>query len=128
MGMLSVCFYFQIHQPWRLRRYSVFDTEPHYFDEGANRHICRRVAESCYLPTGRLLLDLIERHEGRYRVSFSITGVALEQFEEFSPEVIDLFARLSETGCVEYLSETYYHGLAWLYAKDEFKEQVRLHR
>ena len=101
--MASVCFYFQVHQPYRLRRYSVFDTDRHYFDEYKNAEIMRKVAHRCYLPTNRLMLDCIRNHEGRFRIAYSISGVAIEQFEKFAPEVIDSFRDLAETGCVECL-------------------------
>jgi alpha-amylase len=126
--MPAVCFYFQVHQPFRLRRYSVFDTDQNYFDEFKNTEIARKVAEKCYLPANRLLLDNIRRHDGRFRVTFSISGVALEQFEQACPEVIDSFRELNATGCVEFLNETYYHSLAFLYSREEFRGQVDLHR
>ena len=74
--MASVCFYFQVHQPFRLRRYSVFDTDRHYFDDYKNAEICRKVAHKCYLPANRTLLETIRIHEGRFRIAYSITGVA----------------------------------------------------
>ena len=126
--MASVCFYFQVHQPYRLRRYSVFDTDRHYFDDVKNAELCRKVARKCYLPANRMLLEAIRVHEGRFRVGFSITGVALEQFQQYAPEVIDTFHQLNETGCVEFLNETYYHSLSFLYSREEFRSQVELHR
>lgn len=126
--MPSVCFYFQVHQPHRLRRYSVFDTDRHYFDDAKNGEICRKVAQKCYLPAGRLLLECIRQHEGRFRLAFSLTGVAIEQFERYVPEVIDVFQQLNSTGAVEFLDETYYHSLAFLYSREEFRQQVDLHR
>lgn len=126
--MASVCFYFQVHQPFRLRRYSVFDVDHRYFDDAHNAEICRKVARKCYLPANHLMLELIRLHEGRFRISYSVTGVALDQFEQYCPEVIDTFKRLADTGCVEFLSETYYHSLGFLYSRDEFCAQVALHR
>lgn len=126
--MASVCFYFQVHQPFRLRRYSVFDTDRHYFDEYKNSEICRKVAQKCYLPANRVLLDAIRQHEGRFRVAFSLTGCALEQFQEFVPEVIETFQELNATGCVEFLDETHYHSLSFLYSREEFRSQVEVHR
>ena len=117
--MASVCFYFQVHQPFRLRRYSVFDTDRHYFDDAKNAELCRKVALKCYVPANRMLLDAIRVHEGRFKVGFSITGVALEQFQQFAPEVMDTFHQLNETGCVEFLDETYYHSLSFLYSREE---------
>jgi alpha-amylase len=124
VAMSDVCFYFQVHQPYRLRRYSVFDTDPYYFDELRNAEICRKVAHKCYLPTNRLMRRLIDRHGGRFKVSFSISGVAIEQFERYVPEVLETFRDLARTGSVEFLAETYYHSLAFLYSEDEFREQV----
>lgn len=125
--MASVVFYFQVHQPFRLQRYSVFDNHPHYFDGAKNAEICRKVADKCYRPATRLILDLVRRHGGRFRVSYSLTGVVLEQLQEFCPDVIDLFRALAETGCCEFLAETYYHSLSFLYSRQEFAEQVRMH-
>src|SRR5687768_18097685 len=126
--MASVCFYFQVHQPFRLRRYSVFDTDRHYFDEPKNAEICRKVAQKCYLPANEMLLDAIRRHEGRFRIAYSITGTALEQFRDAAPEVIESFQALNRTGCVEFLGETYSHSLAFLYSREEFRAQVEAHR
>ena len=125
--MASVCFYFQVHQPFRLRHYTVFDRTPRYFDEFKNASICRKVANKCYLPSNRLLLDTIRRYEGRFKVSFSVTGIILEQFQKYCPEVMSTFDALAETGCVEFLAETYYHSLSFLYSHDEFIEQVNKH-
>jgi len=125
--MASVCFYFQVHQPNRLRHYTVFDNHANYFDDLKNSQICRKVANKSYLPTNRLLLDLIRKHDGRFKVAFSITGVLLEQLEKFSPEVISTFDALARTGCVEFLGETYYHSLSFLYSREEFIRQVSLH-
>ncbi|MBN2317023.1 MAG: glycoside hydrolase family 57 protein [Sedimentisphaerales bacterium] len=125
--MPSVCFYFQVHQPVRLRHYTVFDKHEYYFDDHKNGAICRKVADKCYLPANRLLLDLIRRFEGRFRVSYSITGVLLEQLQHCAPEVLSTFDALAETGCVEFLAETYYHSLSFLYSRDEFIEQINKH-
>ncbi len=125
--MPSVVLYFQIHQPYRLRRYSVFDTDRHYWDELKNADVCRKVAQKCYLPAGRLLLDLVRRFEGKFRFAFSITGVAVEQLQATTPEVVDLLRDLAATGSVEFLAETYHHSLAWLTSSEEFREQVAMH-
>jgi alpha-amylase len=125
--MPSVCFYFQVHQPMRLRHYTVFDNDDRYFDESKNGEICRKVATKCYLPTNRLLLKLIERYKGRFKVAFSLTGVLLEQLEKYCPEVVSTFHALADTGCVEFLGETYYHSLSFLYSRQEFVEQVKKH-
>ena len=125
--MASVCFYFQVHQPQRLRRFSIFDRGTDYFDDASNASILGKVARKCYLPANAVLRELIERFEGRFRIAFSITGCAVEQFQAFAPEVLESFQGLADTGAVEFLAETYSHSLAFLYSREEFREQVRLH-
>jgi alpha-amylase len=125
--MASVVFYFQVHQPFRLRRYTIFDSDTSYFDEYRNEEICRKVAGKCYLPANRLILDLVRQHEGRFRVSYSLTGTVIEQFQRWAPEVMDTFKALADTGSVEFISETYYHSLAFLYNRDEFIRQTQIH-
>lgn len=127
--MKSVCLFFQVHQPFRHRRYRFFDigNDHYYYDDYANETIMRRVAENSYLPTNKLLLQLADKLEGKFKVSFSITGLALEQFELYAPEVIESFQKLAKTGCVEFLSETYSHSLSALKDKEIFEQQVKLH-
>ena len=126
----SICLYFQVHQPARLRLYRFFDIgkDSHYYDDFANRTILRRVAQKCYLPMNALLLELIEANKGAFKVAFSISGTVLEQFDRYAPEVIDSFRKLAQTGNVEFLSETYYHSLASLASEAEFKHQVLKHK
>ena len=126
----SICLYFQVHQPTRLRLYRFFDIgkDSHYYDDFANRTILRRVAQKCYLPMNALLLEQIEAHKGAFKVAFSISGSVLEQFDRYAPEVIESFRKLAQTGCVEFLSETYYHSLASLASEAEFKHQVLKHK
>jgi alpha-amylase len=106
--MTDVVLYFQVHQPFRLKRYTFFDiaVEDRYFDDDENRRIMQRVAARCYLPMNRLILDLIGRHGGRFRVSYSISGTALDQMEAWAPEALQSFRDLAATGCVEFLAET----------------------
>lgn len=127
--MPSVNFYFQVHQPWRIRRYSYFETagEFDYFDEKSNGEVLRKVASKSYLPANELMLKLIERYDGAFRIAYSITGAAIEQFERYSPETLRSFQRLAETGHVEFLGETYYHSLSSLHDPAEFETQVNLH-
>jgi len=125
--MASVVFYFQVHQPFRLRRYSVFDSDSNYFDNHRNERICRKVTEKCYLPTTRLMYELIREHQGRFRISYALTGLIIEQFRRWAPEVLDLFKALAKTGCVEFIAETYYHSLAFLYNREEFVAQTQKH-
>jgi alpha-amylase len=128
--MTSLCFYFQVHQPTRLRHYTFFDIgESHtYPDDEQNQAILEKVANKCYLPANRLIHDLIRRYKGDFRLAYSISGVALDQFRRFHPEIIDSFKRLADTGCVEFLNETHYHSLAFVFSPQEFTEQVELHR
>ena len=125
--MASVCFYFQVHQPQRLRHYTVFDRDEHYFDDYKNASICRKVANKCYLPANRMFLDLIRRYKGRFKIAYSLTGALLEQLQAYSPEVLSTFDALAQTGCVEFLGETYYHSLSFLSSRNEFMEQVNKH-
>ena len=126
--MASVCFYFQVHQPFRLRHYTIFDTGDNYFDDHKNTRICRKVARKCYMPANLLLFDLIKKYEGRFKIAYSITGTLLEQLKMYAPEVLELFQQMAETGCVEFLAETYHHSLSFLYSKQEFIEQVDAHK
>ena len=127
--MKTVCFYFQVHQPWRLKTYRFFQmgNDHNYLDDFTNRSIMQKVARECYLPMNALLLSLIEQHKGAFRCSFSITGSAVEQFKAYAPEVLESFKKLAATGCVEFLAETYSHSLASLHSVDEFKQEVKLH-
>ena len=127
--MTAICFYFQVHQPYRLRPYSYFDTHysHHYHDLQANRAIMEKIANKCYLPTNQLLLGLIRHFKGDFKVSFSITGTAIEQFKAYAPAVLDSFKQLADTGCVEFINETYYHSLSFLYSYEEFLYQVKQH-
>lgn len=125
--MKTICFYFQVHQPYRLRHYRFFDIgkNHNYFDEFSNHSIMRKVAEKCYLPTNQLMLELIQKYGNRFRISYSISGTALDQFEQYAPDVLESFKRLAETGCVEFLAETYSHSLSALKCREEFEAQVK---
>ena len=125
--MKTICFYFQIHQPFRLKRYRFFDigNDHYYYDDFQNEEIIHRIAEQCYLPANRTILEMIKTSGGKFKVAFSISGVALEQMEIYTPEVIDSFKELAATGNVEFLSETYAHSLSSLGDPEEFKHQVK---
>ena len=127
--MKTVCLYFQIHQPLRLKKYRFFNMgkDHHYLDDVTNRTIMQKVAAQCYLPMNRLMLKLIRENRGAFRVSFSLSGLAVEQFRAYTPEVLESFRKLAETECVEFLGETYAHSLASLASQDEFIEQVKAH-
>ena len=127
--MKSICFYFQVHQPFRYRRYRFFDigNDHYYYDDYANESILRKVADRCYLPANKLMLELIKKHKGKFKIAYSISGLALEQFDLYAPEVLDSFKALADTGHVEFLSETYSHSLVSLKNHDLFKKQVMDH-
>src|SRR3990167_2220481 len=132
--MPSVCFYFQVHQPYRIKHYRVFDIghDSAYFNDNSendlnNRRILEKVACKLYLPANRTILELIKKHP-EFKVSYSLSGVLLEQLEKFSPETLQSFQDLAKTGNAEFLSETYYHSLSFLYSPEEFRTQVKLHR
>lgn len=132
--MVSVCLYFQVHQPFRIRKYTVFDigNNSNYFEANQesrtnNASILKKVANKCYLPVNKILLDIIKKNP-KFKISYSFSGIVLEQFEKYMPEVLDSFKEIVKTGNVEILDETYYHSLAFLYSKEEFHEQVLKHR
>jgi Alpha-amylase/alpha-mannosidase len=128
--MKTICFYFQIHQPFRLKRYRFFDigNDHYYYDDFQNEEIMRRIAERTYLPGNRVIMDMIKSSGGKFKVAFSISGTALEQMEIYTPEVIDSFKELAKTGNVEFLAETYAHSLSSLGDEEEFKAQVKRHK
>ncbi len=127
--MKTICLYFQVHQPLRLKKYRFFNMgrDHNYLDDHANRAILQKVARKCYLPMNELLLKLIRENGKKFKVSFSISGLAIEQLRMYAPEVLDSFQALAKTGCVEFLAETYSHSLASLVDEEEFVAQVRRH-
>jgi len=127
--MKTICLYFQVHQPFRFRRYRFFDigNNHYYYDDYTNETILMKIAQKCYLPTNEILLKLIKNHKDKFKVAFSISGVALKQFQLYAPEVIESFKRLADTGQVEFLAETYAHSLVALKDKSEFERQVKRH-
>ena len=133
--MPNVCLYFQVHQPMRLKKYRFFDigVDDNYFDDVSdsqkrnNKKVMEKVAGKAYLPTNALLLELLNKHP-EFNLSFSLTGVFLEACQNYAPEVIKSFQRLTETGRVELLAETYHHSLAFLHSKSEFRKQIQLHK
>ena len=127
--MKAICFYFQIHQPFRLKRYRFFDigNDHYYYDDFANDDIITRIAHRSYIPAAETLLQMIEESQGKFKCAISVTGTALEQFEQFVPEFIDLLKKLADTGCVEFLAETNSHSLASLVDPEEFAIQVKAH-
>jgi|GEM_PF-6466992 len=128
--MRTLCFYFQVHQPFRLKDpYRFFDigSDHYYYDDYSNHAIMRKVAEKCYLPTNQAMLDLIMEYGKKFKISYSLSGTVLDQFEKYAPDVLESFKQLVNTGSVEILSETYSHSLSALKSKQEFIEQVKAH-
>ncbi len=130
----AIVLYLHVHQPYRIRHYTIFDAgnQHNYFDAAydareSNERVIRKVADKSYLPTNRLLLELLERHPD-FKLSLSITGTVIEQLEMWAPEVLDSFKALTATGRVEIVAETYHHSLAFFYSRSEFEHQVDLHR
>jgi alpha-amylase len=132
--MSAIVFYFHVHQPYRIKNYSLFSIgeDNKYFSDSNldrldNEAILKKVANKCYFPMNDLLYEMINTHDD-FKVSFSISGVILDQFKEFAPDVLDSFKKLVDTGKVELVNETYYHSLAYMYSTEEFREQVIMHK
>lgn len=128
--MRTICLYFQVHQPFRFRTYRFFDigNDHYYYDDYSNESILRKVAEKSYLPANKLLLEMISQHKGKFKVAFSVSGIAIDQFKLYAPDVLDSFRALAETGQVEFLAETYAHSLASMKDREEFAQQVQDHK
>ena len=126
--MKAISFNFEIHQPMRLKRYRFFDigNDHYYYDDFLNDDIITRLGQQSYLPAARTLLKMIEESKGKFRCSISISGTAIEQFEQYVPEMIDVLKKLADTGAVEFLATTYAHSLASLADPDEFRQQVKV--
>ncbi len=130
----SVCFYFQVHQPYRLSETSFFNDDPNfdYFkgpSKSTNQFVFEKVAKKCYIPATKLILELLKTHP-EFRVAYSISGVFIDQCEEFGEigkQVLSLFQKIAKTGQAEFLGETYFHSLSFLYAKEEWADQIALH-
>jgi len=127
--MKTVCLNFQIHQPFRYRKYRFFDigNDAYYYDDFANETILRKAADQCYLPANKIILEQILKYKGKFKVSYSLSGVVLDQFKLYAPEVIESFEKLAATGCVEFLSETYANSLVSLADDGFFESQVKAH-
>jgi alpha-amylase len=129
--MTSVCMYFQVHQPWRLRRIRSIDPPAgvDYWDHAKDKAILDRASTKCYLPANAAILDLVRRTDGWFRVAYSLTGTFLDQLERHRPDVLESFRELAATGHVEFLAETHPHSLAGLWEDPtEHRAQVELHR
>ena len=127
--MKTLCFYFKVHQPYRLKRYRFFEIgqDHYYYDDYSNENSLQYYSNVSYLEANKTLLEMIRNSNKKFKVSFAISGLALEQFELYAPEVIDSFKELADTGCVEFMAMPYAYSLASLYNENEFHDQVQLH-
>jgi len=127
--MKNICFYFQIHQPLRLKRYRFFEIgqDHYYYDDFQTEDRIRYNVENAYLPANRTIAEMIRSSNGKFRCAYSISGVTLEQLEQYAPEVIDSFKELAKTGSVEFLAEPYAHSLSSVFDASEFELQVKMH-
>lgn len=131
----AIVLYLHVHQPYRVKAYSVFDTASNhnYFNEQSyetdrnNEKVFRKVAEKSYRPMNALLLDMLNKHP-EFKLSLSITGTFIDQAEKWGQDVLDSFKAMVDTGRVEIVAETYYHSLAFFYSRSEFEKQVEIHR
>lgn len=128
--MKTVCLLFEIHQPFRLKKYRFYDigADHYYYDDYANEEILKRLAYQSYIPASKMLLEMIEASEKKFKVALSISGVAMEQFEMYCPEFLDCVRELVATGCCELCCETYSHSLSSLVDPQDFKYQVELQK
>ena len=126
----AICLYFEVHQPFRLKRYRFFDLghDHYYYDDFTNESILKKVAEKCYLPANKIIMDLITKHKGKFKVAFSLSGIVIDQFRLYAPEVLESFRKLAETGMVEFLAETEAHSLSSLIDRNEFVRQINGHK
>ncbi|EFD92962.1 MAG: Alpha-amylase [Candidatus Parvarchaeum acidophilus ARMAN-5] len=125
--MPNVTFYFEVHQPYRLKRVYSFIEDKEFIDYNRNKEIFNKITDKCYIPMTKLLISLAKEYP-EFKVNFSLTGTFMEQAEMFRPEVIQLFQELFDTGNMELLDETYYHSLSFLIDKEEFIAQVKQHK
>ncbi len=127
--MKTICLYFSVHQPLRLKKYRFFNMgkDHNYLDEPSDRSAVLTAARLCYLPVNTLLLKMIKEYGKAFRLSFYISGTAVEQFRLYAPQVLDSFRELADTGCVEFVGGTYSHSLSSLIDRQEFERSVKLH-
>lgn len=128
--MKTVCLLFEIHQPFRLKKYRFYDigADHYYYDDYANEEILKRLAYQSYIPAAKMLLEMIQTSEKKFKVALCISGVAMEQFEMYCPEFLDCVRELVATGCCELCCETYSHSLSSLVDPEDFKYQVELQK
>jgi alpha-amylase len=128
--MPSICFYFEVHQPYRIPEYTFVNigNKHNYEDKKKNFNVINAASDNYYLPINKRILNLINKYNGEFRVAYSLSGTLIEQLEQHRPDVLQSFIDLANTNCVEFLAETYYHSLSYLYSKEEFHRQVQKHQ
>ncbi|NCC71692.1 alpha-amylase, partial [bacterium] len=129
--MVAICFYFQVHQPLRLNKLRIFDingNKKDYFNNDLNNGIFKKVSKNAYIPMNSLILDLINKTNGNFKVAFSLSGLSLKQMEEYHPETLISFLKLKSTNNVEFLNETYHHSLSSLFSEEEFHQDILKHK
>lgn len=124
--MKTVCLYFEIHQNIHLKRYRFFDigTDHYYYDDYENARSITETAERSYVPALKALIEMAEANPGEFKCAISLSGCAIEQLENHAPQCIELLQQLNDTGCVEFLAETYSHGFSSLKNEDTFRDEV----
>ena len=127
--MRNICFYFQIHLPYRLKRYRFIEIgqDHYYYDDFQIEERIRAYVEQSLLPANRTIAEMIRSSNGKFRCAFTISGVTLDQLEHYAPEVIDSFKDLAKTGCIEFMAEPYAHSLSSVFDATEFERQLKLH-
>jgi alpha-amylase len=127
--MKTICLYFEVHIPYALKRYRFFEigNDHYYYDDFSTEERVRYLAEKSFLPANKILLDLLKSSNGAFSCAFSLSGAAIEQLEQYAPEVIDSFQEMAATGKVEFLAEPYGHSMASIFDEDEFERQVTKH-
>ena len=127
--MRNICMCFQLHAPYRLKRYRFFEIgqDHYYYDDYQTENRIQQLAQQSYLPANRTILDMIKSSNGKFRCAYTISGITLELLEQYAPEVIDSFRELAQTGSVEFLAEPYAHSLSSIFDINEFDKQLKLH-
>ena len=126
--MKNICFCFQMHAPYKMKRYRFFEIgqDHYYYDDMQTEEHLDHIVNASYIPLCNTIKEMIRLSKGRFHCALSITGVVLEMFQQFAPEMIDVLKDLAETGCVEFVATPYAYSLATVYSETEASEQLKL--
>ena len=126
--MKNICFCFQMHAPYKMKRYRFFEIgqDHYYYDDMQTEEHLDHIVNASYIPLCNTIKEMIRLSKGRFHCALSITGVVLEMFQQFAPEMIDLLKELAETGCVEFVATPHAYSLATVYSETEAAEQLKL--